>query len=249
MRTSNPALNEKSFRSLETVNQNPMTLEGAINKSIILISLLIIGAIFSWYQAYPGGWTKDLAPTLHPLHFVGSIGALILAFVIIFKQNLAPYLAPVYAILEGVLLGSISAVFEYRYPGIVFQAVLGTAGVFAALLMVYKSGLIKVTDNFRLGVLAATGGVAILYLISFVMSFFGTNIPYIHEGGMIGIGFSLVVIVIASLNLVLDFDFIEQGAASRRMPKYMEWYAAFGLLITLVWLYLEILRLIAKSRK
>ena len=156
-------------------------------------------------------------------------------------------LAPVYAVLEGLALGGISAFFETRFPGIVMQAVGLTFGVLFCLLMAYKSRLIRVTQNFRLGVVAATGGIAVLYVIGFIGSFFGWNIPYIHESGMIGIGFSLFVVVIASLNLVLDFDFIERGHGVA--PKYMEWYAAFGLIVTLVWLYLEILRLLSKLRE
>ena len=158
----------------------------------------------------------------------------------------ADYL-PMYAVLEGLLLGGLSAMFEVRFPGIVSQAVFATFGTLFGLLFAYKTGIIKATENFKLGVFAATGGIAIVYLISFVMSFFGTRIPYIHESGLIGIGFSVFVVIVAALNLVLDFDFIEQGAESGA-PKYMEWYAAFGLLITLVWLYIEMLRLLSKVR-
>ena len=155
--------------------------------------------------------------------------------------------APIYAILEGLFLGGISAVFESRFPGIVIQAVALTFGVLFCLLAAYTTRLIKVTQNFRLGVVAATGGIVIIYAISFIGGLFGLNVPYIHESGIIGIGFSLFVVVIAALNLVLDFDFIESGV-EQGAPKYMEWYAAFGLLVTLVWLYLEILRLLAKLR-
>ena len=155
--------------------------------------------------------------------------------------------APIYAVIEGMILGSISAIFEKNYPGIVIQAVGLTFGVLFCLLMVYKSRLIKVTDNFRLGVVAATGGIALFYFISLALGFFGMRIPFIHESGPLGIGFSLFVVVIASLNLVLDFDFIEKGAEAGA-PKFMEWYGAFGLLVTLVWLYIEILRLLSKLR-
>ncbi len=248
MRTANPALNDKTFRSASITTDGVMTLQGTVNKSFFLIGLVFIAALFTWEQAFPRGWEQGAIPSLPTWCWPAMIGAFIVSLIIIFKQTTAPYLAPVYAILEGVLLGGISVLFEARYPGIVFQAVLGTAAVFTALLMVYKSGMIKVTDNFRLGVAAATGGIMLIYLLSFVMSFFGSSIPMIHEGGIMGIGFSLVVIGVASMNLVLDFDFIE-NACDRKAPKYMEWYAAFGLLITLVWLYLEILRLLSKTRK
>ena len=176
---------------------------------------------------------------------VGGIGGFIVAMVTVFKQKWAPFTVPLYAALQGLFLGGISATFELRFPGIVIQAVGLTMMVFLALLFAYKSKLIQATENFKLGITAATGGIALLYIVQLVLSFFGIHIPYIHESGPIGIGFSLVVVTIAALNLVMDFDFIENGAA-RRAPKYMEWYAAFGLLVTLVWLYLEMLRLLAK---
>jgi uncharacterized YccA/Bax inhibitor family protein len=148
---------------------------------------------------------------------------------------------------EGLFLGGISSIFEAQFPGIVIQAVGLTLGTLVGLLFAYKSGLIKVTENFKLGVAAATGGIFLIYMASFVLGFFGVGIPFIHESGLIGIGFSLVVVVIAALNLVLDFDFIERGAEAGA-PKYMEWYGAFGLMVTLIWLYLEMLRLLAKLR-
>ena len=176
------------------------------------------------------------------------IGGLIVAILTIFKKHLSPITAPIYALLEGVALGGLSAFFESMYPGIVFQAVTLTFGVLFALLFAYRSGLIKVTQNFRMGVVAATGGIAIVYLVSWLMNMFtGSGISMIHESGWMGIGFSAFVVVIAALNLVLDFDFIEAGA-KQGAPKYMEWYGAFGLTVTLVWLYIEILRLLSKLR-
>jgi uncharacterized YccA/Bax inhibitor family protein len=180
-----------------------------------------------------------------PFLLGGAIGGFIVAMVTIFKKTWAPVTVPIYALLEGLFLGAISAMFEQMYPGIVIQAVGLTFGTLFALLFAYKSGLIKATENFKLGVVAATGAVALIYMASIVLSFFGTSIPYIHESGTIGILFSLAVVVIAALNLVLDFDFIETGA-ERGAPKYMEWYGAFGLLVTLIWLYLEMLRLLSK---
>ncbi len=247
MRTSNPALSEKTFNNL-TATGDRMTINGAVHKSFLLIAILFATAIFSWSSAFPEGWSEGAAPQIPVWYLPAGIGALVFALIIIFKPTTAPYLTPVYAALEGLLLGAISALFEVKYPGIVLQAVLCTAGVFLSLLLAYQSKLIKVTENFRLGVVAATGGIAIVYLIDFGMRFFGMNMPFIHETGPLGIAVSLVIVVVASLNLVLDFDFIEQGA-ERGAPKYMEWYAAFGLVVTLVWLYLEMLRLLSKGRK
>lgn len=189
----------------------------------------------------------NLPSMLMPMAMGGAIVGFILALIISFKAHTAPYLAPVYAIFEGVFLGAISGIFELRFPGIVMQAIALTFGTLGCLLLAYKSGLIKATENFKLGVVAATGAIAVLYLVNFVMSFFGANMSFISSPTPIGIAFSAVVVVIAALNLVLDFDFIEKGVANKN-PKYMEWYGAFGLLVTLCWLYLEILRLLSKIR-
>ncbi len=161
------------------------------------------------------------------------------------KPTWAPITAPLYALIEGFFLGSISAVYEARFNGIVFQAVLLTFGTLFALLFAYRSGMIKATENFKLGVVAATGGIALVYLATIVLGLFGVRIPFIHDSGLIGIGFSLFVVVVAALNLVLDFDFIESGV-EHGAPKHMEWYGAFGLMVTLVWLYIEFLRLLSK---
>tara|TARA_A100001011_G_C13862607_1_gene655614 strand:- start:33 stop:590 length:558 start_codon:yes stop_codon:yes gene_type:complete len=178
---------------------------------------------------------------------IGIIGGLICAVITIFKKDLSPYTVPAYAALEGLALGAISFYFEQIYPGIAGQAVFLTFGIMTALLFAYKTKIIKVTENFKLGVFAATAGIGIVYLINFIMSFWGTGISVmnIQNSSIYSIGFSIFVIAIASMNLVLDFDFIEEAAESN-VPKYMEWYAAFGLLVTLIWLYLEILRLLAK---
>lgn len=257
LRSSNPALSDNTFDSpldVATVSfdktQNSsdvMTLQGTINKSFILIGLVMVSAFSSWQSTYAGSWVPDAQPQISPWYLVAFIGAMILSFVIIFKKTYAPYLAPLYAVLEGLTLGVISSAVEIRYPGIALQAVFCTFGTFVALLMAYKSGLIKVTENFTLGITAATFGIAIVYLIDLGLRLFGRNVPYIHENGMMGIGISLLITAIAALNLVMDFDFIERGAEARA-PKYMEWYSAFGLLVTLVWLYIEILRLLMKAR-
>jgi uncharacterized YccA/Bax inhibitor family protein len=182
-----------------------------------------------------------------PLLLVGAVGGLIVALVTVFKPTWAPVSAPIYALLEGLVIGGVSAVAEARFPGIVIQAVGLTFGTCLALLLAYKSRLIRATENFKLGVVAATGGIFLFYVITMILGFFGVRIPLIYQSGPVGIIFSLVVVVIAALNLVLDFDFIEQGAA-RGAPRYMEWYAAFGLMVTLIWLYIEILNLLMKLR-
>jgi len=247
MRTANPALNDKTFAnfgaSFDTRDRSDlMSLQGTVTKTGFLLAILVAAGAFTWKMTYqnPAG--------AYPWLIGGVIGGLIFGLVTAFKPSASPYTAPIYAAAEGLFLGAISALFEQRYPGIVVQAVGLTFGTLAALLLAYTSGLIKPTENFKLGVTAATGGVFLLYLASFVLGFFGVHIGFIHDSGLLGIGFSVVVVIIAALNLVLDFDFIETGV-QRGAPKYMEWYGAFGLLVTLVWLYLEILRLLAKLRE
>ncbi|MBI2069006.1 MAG: Bax inhibitor-1/YccA family protein [Elusimicrobia bacterium] len=244
MRSANPALSDKTFTGFETVQRTDvMTVDGCVNKTAVLLGLVSISAVYTW-NIYTD--TKSLA-AVTPYLWTGAIGGFVMALITIFNQRLAGITSPIYALLEGLVLGGISAVTEARFPGIVMQAVCLTFGTLFCLLMAYKSGLIKATENFKLGIVAATGAVALVYLAGFILGFFGIEIPYIHGSGIIGIGFSLFVVAIAALNLVLDFDFIEKGAESGA-PKYMEWYGAFGLMVTLVWLYLEILRLLAKSR-
>lgn len=220
-----------------------MTISGTVNKTGILVCVLWVAAIITWEKTFAAQNPAELYPWM----IGGSIAGLLIAIATVFKKTWAPVTAPLYAIVEGLVLGVLSAFFEMRFPGIVFQAVLLTFGVLFALLFAYKTRLIKATENFKLGVAAATGGIFIVYMLSMVLGFFGVSIPLIHESGLIGIGFSLFVVVIAALNLVLDFDFIENGAA-RGAPKYLEWYAAFGLLVTLIWLYIEMLRLLSKLR-
>jgi len=237
MRSGNPALSDKAFDSGVVATTAKMTIQGTVNKTFILLFILILGAALVWQN--PLAYQMFIWPAL--------IAALVFALLTIFKKEWAPITAPLYALCEGVILGSISAIMEQYYPGIVFQAIALTFGILFALLAVYSSRLIKVTDNFRLGVFAATGGIALYYLVALVLGFFGVSVPLIYDSGPWGILFSLFVVGIASLNLVLDFDFIER-AAEKGIPKYMEWYGAFGLMVTLVWLYLEILRLLAKAR-
>ena len=252
IRSGNPALKESTFLDLGsgTVvsrDAGAMTLNGTVNKTGILLLLSVLTAAFAWTQSVVTGpdGTAMVAPGVTIYALGGAIGGFILAMVTVFKKTWSPVTAPLYALVEGFFLGAISAVFELKYPGIVFQAVVLTFGTLGALLAAYRSGLIRATENFKLGVVAATGGIALVYLASIVLGFFGINIPMIHEAGWVGIAFSLFVVAIASLNLVLDFDFIESGVEAGA-PKYMEWYGAFGLMVTLVWLYLEILRLLSK---
>ena len=238
MRSGNPALSAKTFKNAIGTDTEKMTIGGTVNKTAMSLLLLMATASYTWTNPSPA------------LMMFGLFGGLIMAIITIFKKTWAPYTVSGYALLKGLALGGISRFFEMQYPGIVSQAVFLTFGILAALLLAYKSGLIKATENFKLGVVAATGGIFFLYLISWIMSMFGGSIGFIHNNDTFGILFSLGVVVIASLNLVLDFDFIEEGA-EMGAPKYMEWYGAFGLLVTLIWLYLEILRLLVKlySRK
>jgi len=239
LRSGNPVLRSNTFIGRHTeLNTGTMTIMGTVNKTALCLLLLIVTAIFVW----------NLSPTdprISVFMLIGVFGGLIAALITVFRQHLAPYTTPIYALLEGLALGGISRFFETLYPGIVNQAVFLTFGTLAALLLAYRSGLIKPTENFKLGIAAATGGIFLVYLISFILSFFGINIPLIHGNSNFSILFSFGVVIIAALNLVLDFDFIEEGT-ERGAPKYMEWFGAFGLLVTLIWLYLEILHLLAK---
>jgi uncharacterized YccA/Bax inhibitor family protein len=239
LRSGNPALTAKTFEGLYSAGGRAMTIDGTVNKTAILLFIVLATASVSWSNALGGAFSL--------LAGVGAFGGFIVGLVTAFKKEWAPFTAPLYAALEGLFLGAISVILEQSFPGIVLQAVGLTFGTLFALLVAYKSGLIQATENFKLGVVAATGGIALLYLVSFVLSFFNIRIPFIHEGGTYGIIFSAIVVVIAALNLVLDFDFIEQGARDGA-PSYMEWYGAFGLMVTLIWLYIEILRLLAKLR-
>lgn len=246
MRSSNPALSNKTFQGLTATPQNAMTLEGTVYKTGLLLVLLVAGASVTWKGFFAP--TESFQIENPKLWIYGSgILAFALAMVTIFKKQWAMFTSPLYAIVEGLFLGAISAVFEFKYPGIVVEAVALTFGTLFCLLAAYRSGLIKPTENFKLGVVAGTGAIALYYIVAMGLGFFGITAPLIHDSGWLGIGFSAVVVILAALNLVLDFDFIEGGVA-QGAPKYMEWYGAFGLIVTLAWLYLEILRLLSKSR-
>ncbi|HKN76621.1 MAG TPA: Bax inhibitor-1/YccA family protein [Candidatus Acidoferrum sp.] len=243
MRTSNPALNEKAFRGQVAVG-DAMTLQGTVNKTGLLLLCVVATAAWTW------GLSHSPTPELvYPWMAGGLIGGFAVALVTIFKKSWSPITAPIYALLEGLALGGISAIFEQTYHGIAVQAVGLTFGTLFVMLLAYKTGMIRATQSFKIGVIAATGGIAVFYLIGMVLRvFFHFQIPVIYAGGPWGILFSLFVVVIAALNLVLDFDMIETGV-SGGAPKYMEWYGAFGLMVTLIWLYLEILRLLGKVRR
>ncbi len=246
LRSGNPGLNDKTFASqpLVELGGERMSVQGAINKSFLLLVVLLAGAFWPWSQYLTTG---DASVVGAPL-LIGLVGGLILALIISFKPNTATYLAIPYAGLEGLAMGAISATLERRYPGIAIQAVALTFAVFAAMLLAYKTGLIRATERFRSIVIGATGAIALVYLATMVLGFFHVNVPILNSGSPLGIGISLVIIGVAALNLILDFDIIESGAA-RGAPKYMEWFCAFGLLVTLVWLYMEILRLLANTRR
>jgi len=259
-RSSNPALKESLFSGSGAFSDGQvMTVQGAVNKSLILLFLLAAGAAWVWQGITPllsqsaavQGGLDALASQgksmVLPFAIGGFFVALILSFVIVFKPVWSGFLAPVYALAEGLALGGISAFIEFMYPGIVMQAVLLTFATLFCLLMAYKLGFIRVTDKFRLGIMVATAAIGIIYIINLVMGFFHASMPFIAGGGFWGIAFSMFVVGIAALNLVLDFDLVERGAESGA-PKYMEWYSGFALMVTLVWLYMEILRLLMKLR-
>jgi len=218
-----------------------MTLMGAVNKTAILLCVLVLAASITWKMVLTGESGAGI------FIWGGAIAGFIVAVVTIFKKNWAPFTAPLYAALKGLFIGGISAYFAALYEGIVMQAAGLTFGILFALLAAYKSGLIKATENFKLGVCAATGGIALFYLMSIVLGLFGVNMTFLHDSSPLSIGISVFIVIIASLNLVLDFDFIENGVEAGA-PKYMEWFAAFGLMVTLIWLYIEILHLLAKLR-
>ena len=251
LRSNNPVLRDKTFQDLAATGER-MTVNGTISRAGLLLALVLITGGWTWFHfrtiAAGQGVSAALAAT-SPFLWGGMIAGLVLALATAFKPRWSPLSAPLYALAEGTALGGISAIFELRYPGIVVQAVLASVGVLGLMLVLYRSGIIKLTDKFRRGVVAATGGIMLLYLAEWGLSAFTHySIPFVNGGGALGIGFSVVVVCLAALNFVLDFDLIERGTAAGA-PRYMEWYCAFALLVTLVWLYLELLRLLSKARR
>ena len=237
-RSGNPVLTSNAFNTT-AISSETMTINGTVNKTFLSLTLLMV----------TGYYTFMSGQIMSGFAIFSLIAAFIVAIITIYKKEWSPITVPIYAILEGIGLGWISYSFNSLYDGIVLSAICITVSILLAMLMIYRSGLIKPTENFKLGIAAATGGIMMLYMINLVMSFFGSQmgIMNIQNASLMSIGFSLFVIVIAALNLVVDFDFIEEGA-EKGAPKYMEWFGAFGLMVTLIWLYLEILRLLAKLR-
>lgn len=243
LRSTNPVLRERAFAGAIPTGET-MTIQGTVNKTGLLLLFVVATAAWTWGLSHSP--TPD---AVYPWMLGGAIGGFVVALVTIFKKEWSPISAPIYALLEGLVLGGISAIFERSYPGIAVQAISLTFGVMFVMLLAYKFRIVQATRGFKLGVIAATGGIAIVYLINMVMSlFFRTQMSFLYAATPWGIGISLFVVIIASLNLIIDFDMIETGARMGA-PKYMEWYGAFGLMVTLIWLYMEMLRLLSKVRR
>lgn len=248
-KSSNPVFGKNIFNQAETRTEDGvMTVNGTVNKTGLMLLIVIFAATFTWRKFF--GAIDPAIPGAIPPGVIGwilggAIGGFIVALITVFSPRRAAMTAPIYAVLEGLFLGAVSAMFEAMYPGLVMRAVSLTFGVFIIMLLLFRSGTIRATEKFRTVIIAATGGIALVYLASFIFSMFGTDLGFMQGNSLMSIGFSLVVVVVAALNLILDFDMITKGAEARA-PKYMEWYGAFGLMVTLIWLYLEMLRLLSK---
>jgi len=242
-RSNNPVLKEKVFAGAIPSGE-AMTIQGTVNKTGLLLLFVVVTAAWTWGLSH-----SETPEAAYPWMLGGALVGFVIAMVTVFKQTWAPITAPVYALCQGLFLGGISAIFERSYPGIAMQAISLTFGVMFVLLLAYKFGIVRATRGFKLGVVAATGAIAVVYLVSMVANlFFHTQFSFLYSNSPLSIGISVVVVIIAALNLILDFDMIE-NAARMGAPKYMEWYGAFGMMVTLIWLYLEILRLLAKTRR
>lgn len=244
MQTSNPVLTDKAFPRQYEAGET-MTMQGTVFKTFLLLALVMLSSLWTWNVFVKSGSNPASVSTFM---VVGAIGGFILAMITAFKQAWSPVTAPLYAALEGFFIGGISAIMESSFPGIVIQAATLTFGTLAAMLFLYQSKIIQVTDTFKMIVVSATGGIMVAYLLTWVLSFFNIQVPFIYGNGIAGIVFSLFVIGVASLNFVLDFDFIDKAIA-RGTPKYMEWYGAFALMVTMIWLYIEFLRLLSKLKE
>ncbi len=243
LRSNNPVLKESAFAG-QLATGDAMTIQGTVNKTGLLLFLVVVSAAWTWGLGH-----SETPEAAYPWMIGGALGGFVVAIVTVFKKAWSPISAPIYALLEGLFLGGFSSLFEHSYPGIAIEAISLTFAVMFVMLLAYKFGVIRATRGFKLGVIAATGGIALVYLANMVMSvFFHSQISVLYSSSPLGIGISLFVVVIAALNLIIDFDMIE-SAARMGAPKYMEWYGAFGLMVTLVWLYLEILRLLSKVRR
>lgn len=248
-KSSNPVFGQKTFnQTYADSSEGAMTINGTINKTGLMLAIVILSALFTWnkfFHAYNTNLPEAAISSVRTWMLIGGVGGFITALVTVFRPQSSTISAPIYAILEGLFLGGISAFFESMYPGLVMRAVSLTFGVFLIMLFLFRSGKIRATGKFKMAVIAATGSIALIYFISFIAGLFGANLNFLYSGGTFGIIFSLIVVAIAALNLILDFDMIVRGA-NAGAPKYMEWYGAFGLMVTLIWLYIEILRLLAK---
>lgn len=243
LRSNNPVLKEKVFTG-ELATGEAMTIQGTVNKTGLLLLFVVVTAAWTWGLSH-----SETPQAAFPWMIGGALVGFITAMVTVFKKTWAPISAPIYALCEGLFLGGISAIFERSYPGIAIQAVSLTFAVLAVLLLAYKFRIVRATRGFKLGVIAATGAICLVYVVNLVMSlFFHRSMSFLYSSTPLGIGISVVIVIIAALNLILDFDMIETGA-NMGAPKYMEWYGAFGLMVTLIWLYLEILRLLGKTRR
>lgn len=248
-KSSNPVFAKDIFNQSATrTSDEVMTVNGTVNKTGLMLLIVVFAATFTWRKffgamdpAIPGAMPAGIAGWM----IGGAIGGLITALITVFSPRRAALTAPIYAVFEGLFLGAVSAMFEAMYPGLVMRAISLTFGVFAVMLMLYRSGTIRATEKFRTIIFAATGGIALVYLGSFIAGLFGVNVSFLHGNSLLSIGISLFIVVVAALNFILDFDMIDKGAAARA-PKYMEWYGAFGLMVTLIWLYMEMLRLLSK---
>lgn len=248
-KSSNPVFAKDIFnQSASRTSDEVMTVNGTVNKTGLMLLIVVFAATFTWRKFF--GAFDPAIPGAIPSGIMGwviggAIGGLITALITVFSPRRAALTAPIYAVFEGLFLGAISAMFEAMYPGLVMRAISLTFGVFAVMLMLYRSGTIRATEKFRTVIFAATGGIALVYLGSFIAGLFGVNVSFLHGNSLLSIGISLFIVVVAALNFILDFDMIDRGAAARA-PKYMEWYGAFGLMVTLIWLYMEMLRLLSK---
>jgi uncharacterized YccA/Bax inhibitor family protein len=241
-RSNNPVLKERTFAG-QIVAGETMTIQGTVNKTGVLLLFVVVTAAWTWGLSH-----SETPAAAIPWMMGGLLLGFVTALVTVFKQTWAPITAPIYALCEGLALGGISAFFERSYPGIAVEAVSLTFGVLFVLLLAYKTGIVRATRGFKLGVIAATGAIALVYVANMVMGLFHARMSFLYSSTPLGIGVSVVVVIIAALNLILDFDLIETGARMGA-PKYMEWYGAFAMMVTLIWLYLEILRLLGKTRR
>lgn len=248
-KSSNPVFGQSVFNRLDSrADSGVMTIGGTMNKTGLMLLIVTFAALFTWrkfFGALDYSGAEAATAAVQWWMIGGAIGGLVTALITTFRPQSSNITAPIYAVFEGLFLGGISAFFEMQYPGLVMRAVALTLGVFFIMLMLYRSGKLRATGKFKIAILAATGGIALVYFVSFIAGMFGANLGFLYGNSNISIGFSLVVVAIAALNLILDFDFIEQGARAGA-PKIMEWYGAFGLMVTLIWLYIEILRLLSK---